>query len=194
MICRLCNIEKDSSCYRRRSRRCIDCENLKKREKYQENRESELKRVKEYQQTSEKRKTWHREYREINKEQIKENNNSYKRRRRETDPLFRIKNNLSVSIRRAFKKLNYSKNTQVYDAIGCSSEDFKSYLESRFESWMSWDNHGLYNGQFNYGWDLDHIIPLSTAKTVDEIVKLNHYTNLQPLCSKINREVKRNFL
>ena len=160
---------------------------MKKRDKYKENRESEIERVKIYQKTSEKRKEWLSN----NKEVIKERNKIYKKKRRETDPLYRIKNNLSVSIRRAFKNLNYSKNTKVYDAIGCSQEDFKSYIESKFEDWMNWDNHGLYNGDFNYGWDLDHLIPLSNAKTEEDIIKLNHYTNLQPLCSKVNRELKR---
>ena len=39
--------------------------------------------------------------------------------------------------------------------------------------------------------DIDHIIPISTAKTEEEIIKLNHYSNLQPLCSYTNRVIKR---
>ena len=38
---------------------------------------------------------------------------------------------------------------------------------------------------------LDHVVPLSTAKKEEDIIKLNHYTNLQPLCSKINRDIKK---
>ena len=57
---------------------------------------------------------------------------------------------------------------------------------------MTWENKGLYNGELNYGWDIDHIIPVSSGKTEDDMIKLNHYTNLQPLCSKINRDIKRN--
>lgn len=57
---------------------------------------------------------------------------------------------------------------------------------------MTWENHGKYNGELNYGWDIDHKIPLSSAKTEDEIYKLNHFSNLQPLCSKINRDIKFN--
>lgn len=64
-------------------------------------------------------------------------------------------------------------------------------MESKFEDWMSWDNQGLYNGELNYGWDIDHIIPISTAKNEEDIIRLNHYTNLQPLCSKVNRDIKR---
>lgn len=75
--------------------------------------------------------------------------------------------------------------------MGCSFEEFKSYLESKFEDWMTFENYGLYNGELNYGWDIDHIIPISIAKTEDEVLKLNHYTNLQPLCSKINRDIKK---
>ena len=59
---------------------------------------------------------------------------------------------------------------------------------------MNWENYGLYNGELNYGWDIDHIIPNSSALTEDEFIKLNHYTNLQPLCSKVNRHIKRDKL
>ena len=71
-------------------------------------------------------------------------------------------------------------------------QEFKLYLESKFEDWMTWENRGMYNGEFNYGWDIDHIIPVSSAKTEEEILLLNYYTNLQPLCSKVNRDIKKN--
>jgi len=57
---------------------------------------------------------------------------------------------------------------------------------------MSWENYGLYNGELNYGWDIDHMVPLSSANTEEELLKLFHHTNLQPLCSKTNRDIKRN--
>ena len=59
---------------------------------------------------------------------------------------------------------------------------------------MNWENKGKYNGNFNSGWDLDHIIPISSAKNKEEIYKLNHYTNYQPLCSKVNRFIKKDNL
>ena len=59
---------------------------------------------------------------------------------------------------------------------------------------MTWENRGKYNGELNFGWDIDHIIPISSATTEEEILKLNHYTNLQPLCSRINRDIKKNKL
>jgi hypothetical protein len=77
--------------------------------------------------------------------------------------------------------------------LGCSLPEFKNYIESKFEPWMTWENRGKYNGKFNYGWDIDHIIPSITAINESDIIKLNHYANLQPLCSKINREIKRDY-
>ena len=78
------------------------------------------------------------------------------------------------------------------EILGCSFEEFKIYLESKFEPWMTWNNRGLYNSsKLNYGWDIDHKIPLASAETEEEIIKLNHYTNLQPLCSYTNRVIKR---
>jgi hypothetical protein len=59
---------------------------------------------------------------------------------------------------------------------------------------MTWDNYGKYNGELNYGWEIDHIIPIASATTIDEVLKLNHYTNLQPLCSYTNRYIKRNMV
>ena len=56
---------------------------------------------------------------------------------------------------------------------------------------MNWDNYGLYNGEEKYGWDLDHIVPLSSAECEGDIYRLNHYSNIQPLCSYVNRDVKR---
>ncbi len=94
-------------------------------------------------------------------------------------------------IHKHFKNSGYSKKSKTQEIIGCSFEELKLYLESKFEDWMTWDNRGLYNGELNYGWDIDHKTPLASAETEEEIIKLNHYTNLQPLCSYINRVIKR---
>jgi hypothetical protein len=94
----------------------------------------------------------------------------------------------------SIKRNGYSKTTNPYEILGCSYEDFKTHIESKFESWMNWDNYGLCNNEFNYGWDIDHIIPCASAITEEELLKLNHYSNLQPLCSHINRNLKRDRL
>lgn len=107
------------------------------------------------------------------------------------DVLYYLQENIRASINTSFSKKNYSKSSRTFEILGCSFEEFKIHLEKKFESWMTWDNKGLYNGELKYGWDIDHIIPLSSATTEEELIKLNHYTNLQPLCSYTNRVVKK---
>ena len=141
-----------------------------------------------------------KKYRDNNKEKIKEYAKEYNAKYKPTknikrsikrveDTLYRLKCLIRCSVSRSLKA--YTKKSRTFEILGCDYEFFKSYIESKFESWMNWDNQGLYNMELNYGWDLDHIIPLSSATTEEEIIKLNHYTNLQPLCSRVNRDIKR---
>lgn len=95
-------------------------------------------------------------------------------------------------IRKSIKKKGYTKANKTEQILGCSLTFFKKHIESQFEPWMNWDNYGKYNGTFNFGWNLDHIIPLETAKSEEDIIRLNHYTNIQPLCGYINQHIKRN--
>jgi hypothetical protein len=115
----------------------------------------------------------------------------YIRKRRNSDSLYKLSSVIRNSIYKSLHYKTHDKNSKTEYILGCSFEEFKIYLESKFEPWMNWENYGKYNGTLNYGWDIDHIIPLSTAKTVEDIIKLNHYTNLQPLCSYINRYIKK---
>jgi hypothetical protein len=177
-------------------------------------RESHKEKIKEY------FKTYLKEYRKKNREKINESRRQYNkeyyaknkekkakykkdnkdifnkkiRDRKLSDPLFKLKCDTRRSIQMSFKYKNNKKCGKTSEILGCSFEYFKQYLESKFESWMTWQNKGLYNGQFNYGWDVDHIIPISSAKSIDDIIKLNHYTNLQPLDSHINRDIKNSKL
>ena len=158
------------------------------KKRYEQKKEQILKQKKEYNDLhKEDKKKYDKKYRFANSTKI----NIRIRKRRKEDPLFALKTQLRKQILNSFKKHNIKKPNKTTEILGCSFEEFKSYLESKFESWMNWDNRGLYNGKENYGWDIDHIIPLSSAKTIEDLIKLNHYTNLQPLCSFKNRCIKR---
>jgi hypothetical protein len=137
-------------------------------------------------------------YREENKDKIKEYYDGYKeirnekaRERYKLDELYKLTKNIRTAISNSFRNEGYSKTSRTQNILGCSFEQLKLHLESQFEDWMTWDNYGKYNCEFKYGWDIDHIIPLSSANTIDDLLKLNDYKNLQPLCSKINREIKK---
>jgi len=186
---RLNNIEKEkdrsNSYYKNNKDKRSDYFNSKKEEK----KEYAKKYRKENKvKISEQRKKKYLE----NKEIISKKNYEYHKRKMETDPLFKLKKQLKGLIRDSLRNQNLKKSDKTIDILGCTIQEFKQHIESQFESWMTWENKGLYNGELNYGWDIDHIIPTSSGSTYEEIIKLNHYSNLQPLCGYINRHVKRN--
>lgn len=73
----------------------------------------------------------------------------------------------------------------LYIMFGCSPNELRIIIESKFIDNMSWDNYG-----FNT-WHIDHIIPLFSAKTEDDLKRLSHHSNLQPLWKSIN--IKKGF-
>ena len=165
--------------------------NIKRRAFYKDNKEAISIREKErYIINRNERLKYQKNYNKNNKEK----RNIYLTERRKNDPLFRLTTNIRNLINNSFYLMNYTKSSKTREILGCEYIEFKTYLESKFESWMSWENRGEYDGSFNFGWDIDHIIPLDSAKTEEDVIKLNHYTNLQPLCSKINRDIKKNNL
>jgi hypothetical protein len=214
-ICKKCNILKEFSDFYV-SKLCKDdtdeCSECKRKEKsklaskkWRENNKENVRQYNiEYNKlNSEKRKKQRDSNKEVmkeylsnyykeNKERLRKNNTIYKKNKLINDPLFKLTSNIRTLISNSIKRNGFSKNKKTSDILGCSFDEFKFYLESKFEYWMTWENRGLYNGELNYGWDIDHIIPISSAKNEEEIIKLSHYTNLQPLCSKINRNIKNN--
>jgi len=125
----------------------------------------------------------------LNSYQIEYSNKQYK-----TNSTYKLKTRIRKAIRESFNSHGFKKTSKTQIILGCSFDEFKIHIENQFESWMTWENHGLFNSQPNYGWDIDHIIPLASSKCKEDIIKLNHYTNLRPLCSYTNRIVKRDKL
>ena len=152
------------------------------------NKEKFIKKIKEYKENNlEKTKLYQKDYRIQNKENI---NNSRKERKK-IDKLYGLSEIIRNTISSSLKNKGFSKKSKTYEILGCSFKEFQIYLETKFEAWMNWDNHGRYTGNYNETWHIDHIIPISSAETEEELYKLNHYANFQPLCSKINQVDKR---
>jgi len=133
-------------------------------------------------------------YYKDNRESINDWSRNYHSNKRKTNVNYRVERMVRSLISGSIKRSGYSKNSKTEEILGCSFDEFKRHLESKFETWMSWENHGLYNGVLGYGWDIDHIIPISSAINESGVILLNHYTNLQPLCSRVNRDLKRDKL
>ena len=172
---------------------------------YHKNREHIKRKASEYRKNNpEKTKKWRKTHHETHKEKrnqycrkMRKENPEYFRKweknTRETNPLYRLRRNVRSRIISSINRGGFKKNGRTELILGTDYETFKKHLESLWEPWMSWDNYGLYKKDtFNYGWDIDHIIPTSSAITEEDVYKLNHYTNLKPLCSKVNRDIKKN--
>ena len=98
--------------------------------------------------------------------------------RESRDPVFKLKRKIRGTIRKSFKRKGYTKNTQSQIILGGDWSVVKEHFESLFTEGMSWDNMGE--------WHVDHIIPLATAETEEDIIKLCNYKNLQPLWGEDN--------
>lgn len=198
-VCRKCNAEKEEKDFNKNKNNiggyenhCRQCRSLSNK-KYRANNLDSVKdnQKKYYRNNIDNVKEKYIEYYYDNKEKAISNGREYKKYKRKTDIVFKLSSSVRRLVYDAFRNKGYKKSSRTAQILGCSYEEFKIYLENKFEPWMTWDNKGLYNSKINYGWDIDHIIPLSTARTEKDILKLNHYTNLQPLCGYINRYVKK---
>jgi hypothetical protein len=116
-----------------------------------------------------------KEYRNSIKERINERH----RKKYSEDIHFK----LTVTIRnltlQAFTKNGFKKNSKTNKLLGCDWDTLKTHIENLFTEGMSWELMGQYI-------HIDHIIPLSSAKTIEDVYELCYYTNLQPLWAKYN--------
>jgi len=184
--------------------------NLSKLKEYrQKNAELLKEKLKQYKEkNNEKLKQKRKEYYIKNKEKISEYNKNYRKnniekelnrvkvyyednkkdiihkssirsvKKRQKYPIERLKHNVRNRVRDYIKSNGIKKTNKTFDIVGCTPEDLKRYLEERFISNMSWENYGK--------WHIDHKIPLSSASNEEELYKLCHFTNLQPLWAEDN--------
>jgi ribosomal protein L13 len=114
---------------------------------------------------------------DIRLQNLKESRKKTKEKRK-SNPLSVMQKRLSRLHRHALAKVNAIKSSKTFEQLGYTVFEFKSHIEKQFEKGMSWDNM--------HEWQIDHIIPMSTAKTEDDVIKLNQLSNLRPMFSKEN--------
>jgi hypothetical protein len=91
----------------------------------------------------------------------KERRNSYTRSRREQDPLFREVLNSRSMVAKAVKRNTFSDCSKTAEYLCCTFSEFMAHMGPMFD-----------------GAQVDHIVPLNQAKTVEEVKKLWHFSNL----------------
>ena len=185
--CYVCKTKKDvSEFYKDSSRssglssKCKVCHLIYTHRKRKLKRETDP----EYRKLDNRRKTERKKRKMLENPEYRKLINQKKEKRnviRESrDPIYKLKRKMRHSLKDAFRRKGYSKNTQSQQILGEDWETVKTYFESLFTEGMTWDNMGE--------WHIDHIIPLSTSNSEVEILNLCHYKNLQPLWAKDNLE------
>lgn len=128
------------------------------------------------------RKLYEQDYSTKNIDKIRFRRNKWFKTRSENDILFKLSRNL----RNRLNKFLIGRDKRIEEILGITLEKFKIHLESMFKDGMSWENRSE--------WHIDHIIPLSSAKTEEELYSLCHYTNLQPLWAEDNLKKSNNII
>ena len=178
-ICKQCNIEKTLGIdFRKHSGNgyewsCKLCATERSRQYRLNNLEKDKKNKSDYYINNiEKVKEQHRNLRNkegyYKKKYLLEKNN----------PFTYKKTLLRKRISASFKVNRWKKNTIAEKVLGCSYQEAINHISLLFVENMSWDN--------KHKWHIDHIIPLASATTEEELIKLCHYTNLQPLWAEDN--------
>ena len=166
------------------------------RKSYNKHREKILERAKLYRNKNlEQIKLYQINYRTINKEKLRQKKleyrikhrkiictrqYKYRDRKRKTDPYFKLIDNLRNRIYCVLKGKT-KKSTRTLNLLGVENiSEVKLHLEKQFESWMNWENHGL--------WHIDHIKPCASFDLTCPVQQLAcfHYSNLQPLSATDN--------
>ena len=138
----------------------------KSKQYFQENKERLYEARKEYnKKNAEKLKTWRREH---------------KKERKATDPLYKLSEQTRTLINNSFRRQGYKKNSKTYTIVGIDYKTFYNYLLKTFKNNYGYEWDGIENVH------IDHIVPVATATTKEDIIKLCHYTNLQLLKAKDN--------
>jgi len=119
------------------------------------------------------------EYYKANKEAIRKTHAEYKKLRKQTDSLFKLSENLRTLIRMSLQSGGYRKTSKTSRLLGADFATVQTHLIN-----SAVRNYGEHRPEVKY--HIDHIIPCSSATTEEELIRLQHYTNLQLLYPKDN--------
>lgn len=100
----------------------------------------------------------------------------YVTQRMKRDPNFALKILLRARLSSALKATGAKKLCKIMDLVGCSINELKEYIQSKFEPGMTWENRGLKT------WHLDHLTAccIYDLTKEEEQRKCFHFTNLYP--------------
>jgi hypothetical protein len=159
---------------------CKECNRAKAAQERALNPELVRRRVRQsYQRHIEKQREQSRQYMNAKYASNPEAFRDRLRQRRASDPVFAFNHRARQMVRSALMRTGFRKANKTEALLGCSLAEFRGHIQRQFLPGMGWHNMRA--------WEIDHIVPISTAKTKEEAEALNHFTNLRPLWKIDNR-------
>lgn len=214
--CTICRIEKAYSEFHKQTSRgdgygnwCKPCKSEKKKLAYEKDKDrilakvaayrlanplkvsaakkaARLKKIEVYKERSRQRYIDNRSYaleymakrRKEKRPELLAKQTKYIRERLRRDPLFRLTYSVRNRTFVALRDKGYGKKSRTAEMIGCDWQALSEHLQARFQEGMTMENYGK--------WHVDHVVPLSSAASEEELIRLCHFTNLQPLWAADN--------
>jgi len=201
---RLCDIQTQAR--KRYAKDNVEAERLRTKKWQEENPEKfkashrasrEKHREKRLQMTRdwrERNKEHLRAYYETNKDRSRKNLRRWVKARYAADPQYALIVKARTLIRHAFNRFGFKKKTKTEELLGCDWETLKRHIESQFYGGMTWESFQQKNHIGTSMVEIDHIIPISSAKTEEDVMRLSNHNNLRPLWWWENREKRDKIL
>lgn len=124
----------------------------------------------------ERRRAWNRESTKRRRKKI----TAYEEERKKNDPVFKLKKQIRSEIRASFNRRGFKKSDHTEEIVGCSLDYLYRYLCMTYLIRYGDEYDGTTEVH------IDHIKPLSNARTEDEVIRLCRYDNLQLLKAEDN--------
>jgi hypothetical protein len=96
------------------------------------------------------------------------------------NPLVLLTRRIRWGMWNAMQDLGVEKKRKTFEMLGYPSSELVAHIERQFLPGMSWANQG--------DWHIDHIVPVSSATSLEEIIALNQLSNLRPLWGEENKK------
>lgn len=184
--CKECCITKPLTEFRKKSGEhsydacCKECRREIQRNHYADNKAAYANAGKQYRHRhSEVIRARKAEYVSKNRQATTNRQAAWARERRQRDEVFALKCRIRSMLTDCFRNGGYTKDARATEILGCDWEFLTVHIERQFVKGMAW-------GKMGSEIHIDHIVPLASARTEEDVIRLNHFTNLRPIWAKDN--------
>jgi hypothetical protein len=162
-----------------KAKTCINCNNIK----YLKNKVIINKKRLDYQRKNKDKVNLYRRQRRLDEnDSVNAYFKKYHTDRIVKDPIYKLSKNIRRLIQRGFENKQLIRSSKTKEILGV--ENWKQLYDHLIITF--YNNYGEVYEHGKYVVHIDHKIPVSFAKSENDLIKLNHYSNLQFLKAEDN--------